>query len=125
MQVRSLRAEREGRADRDRLLAAPVVERAGHLALLVEGEAALLGGAHHRHEPEKARSIRPLQVHAGEIAYTLAREHASVAWLHLSALRVGPSFGISSGRPACRRFGISSATPRDEEARVPPLLLYV
>ena len=51
------RAERERRAHRHGLLAAAVVEAAGHLALAVEGERALLGGAHEEHEAQQLAAV--------------------------------------------------------------------
>ena len=51
------RAEHERGADRDRLLATAVVEGARHLALPVEGERALLGGAHHDHVAEQVGAV--------------------------------------------------------------------
>ena len=50
-------AEHERRADRDRLLAASVVERSRHLPLPVEGESALLGSAHHQHVAEQVGAV--------------------------------------------------------------------
>ena len=61
--------ERERRTDRDRLLPAAVVERPGHLALPIEREAPLLGGPHHRHEPEQRRAVRTGEQLAQGFAY--------------------------------------------------------
>ena len=52
---------RERRAGGDRLLAVAVVERAGHLALAVEGHRALLEPAHQQHraqQPMRSSSVR-------------------------------------------------------------------
>ena len=100
-----LRAEHVRGADRDRLLAAAVVEASRHLALPVEGDPALLGRAHHRHVPQQVRPVlagepglggrlpvtraRAAPAFAQFVACRLARDSA-IDWLHLSALRVWP-----------------------------------
>jgi hypothetical protein len=49
--------EREGGTDTGRLLPATVIERAGHLALLVEADAALFDRAVQRHEAEERNAV--------------------------------------------------------------------
>ena len=120
--------EREGRADRDRLLPAAVVERAGHLALPVEGEAALLRGSHHRHEPQQRGAIGSGEQLAQGFTYVGAprsRAHAPFATATSLRISVRPSclaahWDLLRVRRSCR-FGISSTAPTGRWApAVPP-----
>ena len=128
--------EHERRADRDRLLAAAVVEAAGDLALAIERDRALLGGAHHRHVPEQVargprgstaaraaapRPARRARQHSPSRVRSTVRGQARLRRRHrMASSLLRPSclagrFGISS-RPAWpfRRFGISSTAPTDD-----------
>src|SRR5206468_1384052 len=119
-------AQGECGADRDRLLSAPVVEGAGHLALLVEGECAFLGFAHHRHVAEEVRPILPRQGHVRDIAYALIRDSARVAHLHLlSAFRSGRAVGSPPTGPVSPLRDLRSRRLRTRKPRVPPRLPYV
>ena len=60
--------EGESGADTDRLLASPVVEGAGHLALLVEGQPSLFGEPLHQHVAEEQGSVLARQRIAGTLA---------------------------------------------------------
>ena len=98
---------------RDRLLAAAVVKASGDLALAVERDRPLLGGAHHRHVLEQVcpvglrqvagigyeRDVLAFCAMAAAVIRAAAYDYA-IDWLHLSALRVWPPFGISSGNRA-------------------------
>src|SRR3954451_1810657 len=55
------RAERERTANRHGFLAAAVVVAARHLALAIQGERPLLGGAHEEHEAQEARPVVTVQ----------------------------------------------------------------
>src|SRR5204862_6279468 len=123
------RPKDEGRADRDRLLSPAVVERTRHLALLVQGQRALLRRPHHRHEAEEGRSILPCQGHIDEFPYALTRDDARVSCLHIpSAFRSGPATGSPSAGPLSPLTGSPITAPTDQGARVPahdPMYLYV
>ena len=105
------RAERERRAHRHGLLAASVVEAARHLALAVEGERPLLGGAHEQHVAQKraavvARSARRL---VSAVLLRVERRGSRGRRRHLFSLRAR----IRGLRPELRvsvaRAGISAA----------------
>ena len=81
--------QRPRRPDRDRLLAAPVVERAGNLALLVERESTLLGGAHHQHEPPQPRAVLAREGDFARGIQPPADDRARVGSLHPVRLSVG------------------------------------
>ena len=87
-------------ADRYRFLAAAVVEGARDLALLVESQPALLGGAHHRHEAEQARPVltrEPPTARLGPGIFDRA---------HLAEPHIGRPFGSGQalGSPPPGRF---------------------
>ena len=91
------------------------------LALLVEGERALLRGAHHHHEPKEAGAILPSQGRVSELAYAPTRDDARVRRLHIpSAFHSGPATGSPSAGPLLPLPGSPVAAPTDQGARVPP-----
>ena len=99
-----LGAHRPRRAGGDGLLAEPVVEAAGHLALAVQGHRALLDAAHHQHRAQQpdpvlgGQVLRYVRGYRGALS-RLGRHQASLLPLRC---RAGP--GIA---------GLASAVSRD------------
>ncbi len=106
-----------GGADRYGFLAAAVIEGARHLPLFVEGEAAFLGGAHHRHEAQKPRAIVAREL----LPACAERDIASRA--HLAERHMSRPFGsgqaLGSPPPGLlsRRRDLRGAAPWTQEAR--------
>src|SRR5512133_232408 len=105
-----------GGAHRYRLLAATVVERSRHLALLVEGEAALLGGAHHLHEAQQASPVLARELHPTRIELGIL-DRAHLAERHMSR-PFGSGLASGSPRPGrlSRRRDLRAAAPMDAGA---------
>ena len=108
------RAEHVRRADRDRLLAAAVVEAAGDLSLPVERDPALLGGAHHRHVPQQVGAVGPASASLARrpVRAAHARPHSRAG-----SLATAPLTGFISLRPSC--LADPSGSPRDRPGSSP------
>ena len=125
-----LGGHRERRAGRDGLLAVPVVERAGNLALAVEAHRPLLDAAHHQHRAQQLGPVRELEVVGGLAADRYHRVVGAKRRVgrHLSCL---PCRWAGAGSPSSRlkgplrdrrrgpRWGVAEITPRLGRSRGP------
>jgi hypothetical protein len=93
-----LRAHREARADRHGLLAEPVVEGAGHLALAVEVHRALLDAPHEEHVAQQRGSVVERQV-LGRGGERRVRGHGVVLFPSWSGARAGSPLAARAWRP--------------------------